>query len=109
MTNPEELGGCQKLFYIIGPKWNQSNYMKDDDYLEQCVFNVLQAAIFVKPVVNTITIPGISIGDYFNFPPRRCARIMIEACVNWSTLVQTNAIRRIKLMNLKPEDHDAFE
>lgn len=51
--------------------------------------------------------PGLSVGG-FCYPPRRSARILIEEIINWSTLVETNGIRKIFIANWKEPDHEAF-
>ena len=71
------------------------------------IMNALQAAIYVKPTCQSIAIPGMSLGEQMQFPVKRSARLMLEMCINWATLVNTNGIRHIKLMNMKAEEHEA--
>ena len=73
-----------------------------------CILNILQTAVYVRPTCHSIIIPGISVGEIFQFPIRRCARIMIEMCINWASLVHTNGIRHIKLMNWRKVEADLF-
>lgn len=108
ITNAFKIPHAKKLFFIMGPKFDVKNCFKDDEYLRMATLNTLQASIYVKPTCHSICLPGISIGEIFQFPIRRCARIMIEMCINWSTLVHTNGIRHIKLMNWRAAEADMF-
>lgn len=108
MTNAHDIKHARKLFFIMGPKFDMKTAHQDDEYLRMATLNALQASIYVKPTCHSICIPAISIGDLFNFPVRRCAKIMLEMCIAWSTLVHTNGIRHIKLMNWRSVECDIF-
>ncbi|MFH7860728.1 MAG: macro domain-containing protein [Candidatus Aenigmatarchaeota archaeon] len=97
-------GGNLKVKYVIhavGPVYGEGN---EDEKLRNATLNSLKLA--EKYNLRSIAFPAISTGA-FGFPKERCARIMLEAIINY--LKEKTNIERVVFFLYDSETYKIFE
>jgi O-acetyl-ADP-ribose deacetylase (regulator of RNase III) len=60
-----------------------------------CIINILELA--KDQDMATVSLPAISIGDYFGYPLEDCAYTMLTTLIKWAAQENTGTVQAIKV------------
>ena len=104
-TSPGKLP-CRHIIHVVGPVFRASSLANAENLLFDAITNSLREAHTRK--LRSIGIPAVSAGMY-GFPPNLCAKVIIEATVEFiKTEPQTN-LTEIRFTNNTVEHSLAFQ
>jgi len=95
VTGPGDLL-CKKVIHAVGPVWSGGS-RGEDDLLRSAVNNSLLKAQELG--LESLALPAISSG-IFGFPKERCARLMVDAALDFFRLNPASTLRRICFTNI---------
>lgn len=97
---------CDWVIHAVGPVWNRYTHEQADALLGQAVTSALDVAS--DKAVVTIAFPAISSG-IFGFPKDRCARVMLDAVVEYFEQAAHSSVREVRFCNFDEPTVQCFE
>jgi len=97
---------CKFVIHTVGPIYSQYKPATSEDLLRAAILSTLIEARTLQ--VTSVSIPAISSG-IFGFPKDRCAQIILQACVDWSSMPDTGKLQLIRLCNFDTPTVSLFQ
>lgn len=90
---------AKRVFNVVGPQLSKGAKptAPQREQLRNCVASVLNEAHVLE--YSSISMPGISSGLY-HFPREECAKIMIEAAMDWLSAIGKTPVKEINFINV---------
>jgi O-acetyl-ADP-ribose deacetylase len=95
---------CKKVIHAVGPVWQGGDEEEEDD-LYAAARNALTAAS--EHGLVSVAMPAISSG-IFGFPKKQCAKILVDAAVDWFAQHPESCVRELRFTNIDWETVEIF-
>ncbi len=96
---------CRYVIHAVGPVW-QGGAHSEDELLRQACWNSLERASQLG--LASMALPAISSG-IFGFPKERCARILIQAALDYLQQRPQTSLREVRFTNIDLPTVEVFK
>ena len=89
---------CDKVIHTVGPQWNRLDSPKKKEKKERVLHCAITNCLMEAKSLRSIAIPAVSSGVY-GFPRDLCAKIILDAVVDFCTTNPACSLLEIHLVN----------
>ena len=99
---------CDKVIHTVGPKWDPGEDEEGKQLKERVLNYAITNCLKEAKSLTTIAIPAVSSGVY-RFPRDLCARVILDAVLNFCKKNPICALKEIHLVNIDDPTESEFE